>query len=130
MNTNTLMQRVHAPEDIQVGDTIAVTYTRYQLVPGSLDTNVCGQAVEPITIIARPSDAGEPKKVLAVCLPFLMVRCLIYGTHEVIDTRSDIVAKVDKSYAKSAKRKEDKPDPKRKKKKRKGKGKGNKKKKK
>lgn len=91
-----LIQRV-APEDIRVGDTIAVTYTRYQLVPGNLDADVCGKQVEPITIVARPSDAGEPKEVLAVCLPFVMVKCLAYGTREAIDTRSHFVARVDKA---------------------------------
>lgn len=127
MTTQTLTKRIRSPEDIQAGDYITITHTRYQLVPGNLDADVCGKEVEPISIVAMPCDAGEPKKVISVCLPFVMTRCMSYGIREVVDTRRHVIVKVDKAYAKSALRDEDKPKSKRKKKKnRKGKNKKNK----
>ena len=116
MKTTTLTQRIRSPEDIQVGDYVVKTHRRYQLVPCDIERSITGEAIKPIILYGWPYDAGEPAKVAAVCLPFVMVQCCKYGIREAIDTRQDVLMKVDKAYAKAAK-------PKPEKKKKKGKGK-------
>ena len=123
MSTNTLTRRIRSPEDIQIGDYVVRTHRRYQLVPCNVERSVTGEAIEPIILYAWPYDAGEPLKVRAVCLPFVMTENQ-YGSREAVDTRQDVLMKVSKAYAKAAK-----PEPeKKKKKKKKGKGKKRKKK--
>ncbi|MEM6260298.1 MAG: hypothetical protein AAGI37_18630 [Planctomycetota bacterium] len=117
MTTTTLTQRIRSPEDIKVGDYVVKSYTHYQLVPGGLEPSIAGQTVEPIRLTGWSSGAGEPEKVLAVSLPFVLVECCTYGLRHVIDTRQHVLMKVGKAYADAAK-----PEPEKKKKK-KGKGK-------
>lgn len=124
MTTTTLTQRIRSPEDIQVGDYVVKTYRRYQLVPCDIERSITDEAIKPIILYGWPYDAGEPAKVRAVCLPFVIVQCCTHGSREVIDTRQDVLTKVDKAYAKAAKPKPEK------KKKKKGKGKKRKKRKK
>jgi hypothetical protein len=118
MNTHTLTRRIRSPEDIEVGDFIVKTHKRYQLVPCNAERPMSGEAIEPVILYGWPFDAGEPLKVLALCLPFVMVESLTYGVREAIDTRQDVLMKVSKAYAKAAK-----PKPEKKKKKKKGKSK-------
>ena len=122
MNTPTLTRRIRSPEDIKVGDYVVKSFTRYQLVPSGLEPSLAGESVDPIILTGWPCDAGDPAKVLAVCLPFVMTRCCIYGMREAIDTRQHVLTKVDKAYAKAAK-----PKPEKTEKKKKGKGKKRKK---
>eukprot|EP00752_Nemacystus_decipiens_P016871 g15103.t1 len=119
MSKMTLTRRIRSPEDIQIGDYVVKTHRRYQLVPCDLSRPLDGEVVEPIILYGWPYDAGEPLKVLAVCLPFVMTKTA-YGSREAIDTRQDVLMKVSKSYGKSARPKPDK-------KKKKGKGKKRKK---
>ncbi|MEM6507185.1 MAG: hypothetical protein AAF711_17235 [Planctomycetota bacterium] len=112
MTTTTLTQRIRSPEDIKVGDYVVKSYTHYQLVPGGLEPSIAGQTVEPITLTGWSSGAGEPEKVLAVSLPFVLVECCTYGLRHVIDTRQHVLMKVGKAYADAAK-----PEPEKKKKK-------------
>lgn len=121
MNTTTLTRRVRSPEDIKVGDYVVKSLTHYQLVPGSLEPSIAGESVDPITLTGWSCSAGEPYKVLAVCLPFVMARCCIYNTRESIDTRQHVLMRVSEAYARAAKPKPDKKG--------KGKGKGKKRKK-
>ncbi|MGB1124278.1 MAG: hypothetical protein ACPG4Q_03650 [Phycisphaeraceae bacterium] len=120
MNTMTLTRRIRSPEDIQVGDYVVKSFTHFQLVPGPLEPKVAGESVEPIILTGWSCGAGEPLEVLAVCLPFVMVKCCTYGIREAIDTRQHVLAKVSKAYARAAK-------PKPEKEKKKGKGKKRKK---
>ncbi len=118
MTTKTLSRRIRAPEDIRVGDYVVKSLTHYQLVPSCLEASVTGEAIEPIRLTGWSCAAGEPYKVLAVCLPFVVVRCCTYNVRESIDTRQHVLMKVTKAYAKAAM-----PEPEKKKKKKKGKGK-------
>ena len=119
-NQNILSRRVRSAEDIRVGDFIAVSQTRYQLVPDMLEPTLAGHEVEPISLVARPYDAGVPMKVIELCLPFLIGETAS-DARVVIDTRRHVLARVTESYAMAAK-----PKPK-KEKKDKGKGKKRKK---
>lgn len=118
MSTHTLTRRIRSPEDIRIGDYVVKTHRRYQLVPCSVERPMSGEAIEPVILYGWPFDSGEPMKVLAVCLPFVMTESA-EGLREAIDTRQDVLMRVSKTYAKAAK-----PKPEKKKKKKKGKGKG------
>ena len=114
-NTNILSQRVRSPEDIRVGDFIAVSQTRYQFVPDNLEPILGGTEIEPISLTAVPSDAGTPMKVIERCLPFVIGETA-HDARVVIDTRRHALNKVSEAYAMAAK-----PRAKKKNKKRKGK---------
>ena len=120
MSKMTLARRIRSPEDIQIGDYVVRTHRRYQLVPCDISRPLGGEALEPVILLGWPWDAGEPLKVVAVCLPFVMTETA-YGSREAIDTRQDVLMKVSKTYGKSAKPKPEK------KKKENGKGKKRKK---
>lgn len=124
MTTRTTSRRVRSPEDIRVGDFIAVLAKRYQFLPDHMETGLVGSSVEPIEMTLIPCDAGQPMKVVSLSLPFVMTEGPD-GTRNALDTRQHALAIVDEDYAMAAK------TPKRKKqssgKKRKGKGKGKKK---
>ena len=104
METNTLSRRVRSPEDIQIGDFIAVTHTRYELLPGPFDPAPVGrESVEPLRVTMIPPNAGEPLKVVAISLPFVMAE-----SHDdrrfAIDTRQHVLTRVSTEYAMSAKK--------------------------
>lgn len=120
-DTNILGQRVRSPEDLRVGDFVAVTHTRYEFVPDNLEPILGGQEIEPIMLTGLPSDAGTPMKVIERCLPFLIGETA-YDLRVVIDTRRHALIRVSEAYAMAAK-----PKPKKDEKKRKSKGKKRKK---
>lgn len=120
MKTNTLSRRIRSPEDILVGDFVAITHTRYQLLPDNLDVVQGGAEVEPIYLTAMPSESGTPLKVVALCLPFLMTEDAS-GMRIVVDTRREVLIKVSTAYAKAAKRADKNKKGQDKKRKRKGK---------
>lgn len=128
MTTTTLTRRIRSPEDIKVGDYVVKSFTHYQLVPSGLEASVTGESVDPIILTGWSCSAGEPYKVLAVCLPFVMVQCCTYNIREAVDTRQHVLNKVSKAYAKAAKPKHEKKE--KEKEKKKGKGKKRKKRKK
>ncbi|MBX2852035.1 MAG: hypothetical protein KTR15_09855 [Phycisphaeraceae bacterium] len=118
-----LSRRIRSPEDICVGDFVAVTHTRYQYVPDNLEPMLGGTEIEPISLTALPYDAGTPMKVIERCLPFVIGETA-QDARVVIDTRRHALTRVSEAYAMAAK-----PKPKKSEKKRKGKGKGKKRKK-
>ena len=120
-NPNILSRRVRSPEDIRLGDFIAVTHTRFELVPDNLEPMLAGQEVKPIRLTALPYDAGTPMKVIALCLPFVIGE-MANDVRVVVDTRRHALSRVSEAYAMAAK-----PKPAKKEKKRKGKGKKRKK---
>lgn len=122
METQTLSKRVLSPEDIQVGDQIALTHIHIQLVPDMIEVFLAGQTIEPIRMTAMPGDSGWPIKVLAVCLPFLMTET-VTGSRCVIDTRRYEFVRVSDAYAKAGKPKPSQNSKRKGKAKHKGKGK-------
>ena len=128
MTSQTLSGRIRAPEDIQVGDHIAVSQKRYQLLPDVVETSVTGREVEPLTVTLIPFNAGEPMKVVGLSLPFVMCK-LPNGDREAIDTRRHALVRVGKAYASAAQSPTDKKREAKTKRKRKGKHKKKRKKK-
>ena len=105
MSTQTLSRRIRAAEDIQIGDFIVVTHTRYQLLPGPFDPlPSTGEEITPQHVMLIPPNAGTPLKVVALSLPFVMTESH-HDDRIALDTRQHVLARVSKDYAMSAKRK-------------------------
>ena len=94
------LARSLAPEDIQVGSFVMTLHTQNQIMMSK-----CSQMTEPqvvvVPVITRPSYPELPAKVVAICLPFIVVKREDMKT-EVIDTRSHRLAQVPKAFAKTA----------------------------
>lgn len=82
----TVTRRLPA-EDIRIGSYVTVV----QQVTEVISCLWCGETAaadraQPVLYRHTPDDSGEPKKVLAVCLPFVFVEDL-HGTPSTIDLR-------------------------------------------
>ena len=91
--------RTLAAEDLRCGDFVSVLYevvdwpsflwTRDpQLLPPD----------EPVRIQSRPADSGQPLKVKAICLPFVLVKQPA-GQHRILDLRSHHLVRLAPHYA-------------------------------
>lgn len=100
MNTNMMMARSLAPEDIAAGMYVAVLHIQHQFLmyrdnpAGDNELYIC-------PIVRRPCVAELPRKVVGVCLPYVVVRNHDRKT-EMLDTRSVRLARVDTQFAKAA----------------------------
>ena len=87
-----------AGEDLQIGDYIAVLNSTFQLISSQWDR--CDRSPEEIIRVKFiPADAGQPRKVVGVCLPFVYVKCA-NDTSEIIDLRLTQLARLDRQCAK------------------------------
>ena len=100
-NPNILSKRIRSPEDIRPGDFIAVTHTRFELIPDNLEPMLGGTEIEPIRLTALPNEAGTPMKVIALCLPFVIGETA-YAARVVVDTRRHALIRVSEDYAMAA----------------------------
>ncbi len=88
------------PEDLRRGDFITVTHTTYEFI-----ADFCAPAIEREIVPTRttmiPCEAGQPMKVVAVCLPFALVRHTnrALGT---LDLRRHRVARLNKGFGRKA----------------------------
>ena len=99
MTPPTLAQSV-APEDLQIGDFITVLSVVRELPP-FLWSN-CEFSLPPDELVRLkcvPEGAGLPMKVIAVCLPFVYVRCA-GRTVQILDLRFAQVVRLDRKCAK------------------------------
>lgn len=87
-----------AGEDLQIGDYIAVLNTTFQLISSQWER--CDRSPEEIIRVKYiPSDAGQPRKIVGVCLPFVYVKCANEAS-EIIDLRLTQLARLDRQCAK------------------------------
>jgi len=102
-----------APEDITKGDYVAVL-SQTQEFPSFLwccDTAI-RQAEDPVRINLESVADGSPLRVMAICLPFVLVREPSRNCRT-IDVRMTRLARLDRGYAKAVIRLARKPPPKR-----------------
>ena len=95
-------RRIH-PEDLVVGDDIALTEVSHQygtFAWYSLDTFKY-PADEVITLTYRPSGDHFPQKVVSICLPFLLCE-LVTGKHVIHDVRTVQLTRLQSGFAKAA----------------------------
>ncbi len=89
-----------AGEDLACGDYVAMLNETFEL-PSFL-WDCCGVSLpphEPVRLKLITDDAGQPLKVLAVCLPFVYVKTP-NGKTETIDTRRIQLVRLDSRCAK------------------------------
>lgn len=85
-----------APEDIAPGAFIVVTGMIHELIPPPCD--VIGGVVPIFRVPCLGCADGDPLRVLAVCIPFVMVEDA-QGDARTLDTRQHMLARVDEMYA-------------------------------
>ncbi len=94
------LARSLAPEDIKPGTFVMTLHRQNQIMMGK-----CSESSDPqvvvVPVITRPGFVELPAKVLAICLPFIVVKRET-GKTEMIDTRAERLALVPKSFAKAA----------------------------
>jgi hypothetical protein len=100
MDNNMIMARSLAPEDIRVGAYVVTLHLQSQfLLFNELPTGEPEIIVHPV--VRRPCETQLPRKVVSVCLPFVVVRNHERKT-EMLDARSVRLARVSKEFAKAA----------------------------
>jgi hypothetical protein len=90
-----------APEEVRVGDFVAVLHRTYEL-PSFLWNAESFQVPinEPVRIQLIPDGGGEPLKVRAICLPFVFVKDPD-GGQRTLDLRITRVARLHADFAKA-----------------------------
>ncbi|MCA9260530.1 MAG: hypothetical protein KDA61_15060 [Planctomycetales bacterium] len=98
------MARTLAPEDVRVGDYVSLLYVVRELPAVFFCDDWQGLAPdEMLRFRTLPEMAGEPLKVQAVCLPFVLVK-RANGERRPLDLRRVQVARLDRNYAKTARK--------------------------
>lgn len=100
MDTKISMARAVAPEDIKVGSYI-MTLARYdEFARWACDPGIAGGRgeVQFARIRCTPDDGQKPRRVVAVCLPFVLLEDE-EGECGVVDTRNASFARVKRKFA-------------------------------
>lgn len=100
MDTNMMMARSLAPEDIRVGTYVVTLHIQQQYLMFR-DNPVGDDELYIYPIARRPCETELPRKVVGVCLPFVVVRDNDRKT-QMLDTRSVRLAQIDERVAKVA----------------------------
>lgn len=92
--------RAVAAEDLRVGDAVAVAYVTLQVLasddpsPGETHNRVLKADVIPY-------DAGDPLRIVGVCLPFALAEN-VHKKHVTLDVRRQYLVKLDPAYTRRA----------------------------
>ncbi len=100
ITTDTTLAKVLAPEDVRVGDYIAVLDEVFELpaIVWLCDPPLSEQE-EIIRIRMCPRDVTPPLRVIAACLPYVFVKPP-HGKAKTLDLRICRLARLDRKYAK------------------------------
>ena len=88
------------PEDIAIGDNVAVSEVAYQYAPYmwfGVDSSVLPPH-EVVQLTYYPNDSHEPLIVKSVCLPFVLCE-QVDTVHVVFDLRQTQLARLDPTFA-------------------------------
>ena len=91
-----------APEDIKAGTYVMTLHRQCQVMMGK-ESSLGEPEVAVIEVVMRPYFPELPAKVVGVCLPYIVVERENRKT-DMIDTRSERLAKVPKRFAKAARK--------------------------
>ncbi|MBX3375763.1 MAG: hypothetical protein KF678_02015 [Phycisphaeraceae bacterium] len=97
MNPEITISRRLAPEDILPGMFIAITARTHQVYPYWLLDGWNTQRVEPVAFSCMTCSDGDPRRVLAVCLPFVLTENS-RGWTETLDVRLCAIVQVDEMF--------------------------------
>ncbi len=104
MDKNVSISKPVAPEDIRPGDHVTLLRETLEVLNFFA---LCDPLVrcDPVARIElTPCDAGVPLKVVAVCLPFVLVRDA-RDKHRTLDVRRHALARLDERFARRAMKK-------------------------
>ena len=90
-----------AGEDLQIGEYITCLTTTGEYLSCLWDT--CGHTLPPDEVVRVryiPPRAGQPLKIVGICLPFVYVQGAKIKTVEVLDLRMTQVVRLDRECAK------------------------------
>ena len=100
MITENTLVRSLAPEDIKVGIYVMVLHRQCQVLM-SKDSALGDPEIAVVQVVMRPYFPELPAKVIDICLPYIVVEREDRKT-DIVDTRSERLAKVPKRFAKKA----------------------------
>lgn len=95
------MAKPLAPEDVRVGDFVAVLHRTYELPSFWWNAEAFQAPLDkPVRLQLIPDSAGEPLKVRAICLPFVFVK-EPDGSQRTLDLRITHLARLHPDFAKA-----------------------------
>jgi hypothetical protein len=100
-SSSVALAKALAPEEIEPGDYVAPLYVIVEWPSWYRDTEVLGECSQPLQNAMLPTCEPVPMKVLAVCLPLVLVRTPT-GEHGGIDVRRFRLARLERRYARLA----------------------------
>lgn len=106
MKSTTTCAQAVAPEDIRVGDYLIVLHTTYELLPMLLGCESSFAPPKPTRMTLMSWDT-EPKRVVRICLPIILV-LEPDGEKDTIDVRRHNLARVDLAFGRTAFKKKEK----------------------
>ena len=96
--------RILAPEDIQIEQWVAVFTVTCEFLPcWAIESPSDIDRIRPVRYAFAPDDAGEPLRVIDVCLPFVLVEN-VSGTPRVLDLRACTLVALSPRFAKSVRK--------------------------
>jgi len=96
--------RILAPEDIQIEQWVAVFTVTCEFLPcWAIESPSDIDRIRPVRFAYAPEAAGEPLRVIDVCLPFVLVEC-VSGAPRVLDLRACTLVAIALRFAKAVRR--------------------------
>ncbi len=92
--------RVIGPEDVRRGDYVTVTHTLYEFIQDTC-ASTPRQEIPVSRVTVMSDDAGRAMKVVAVCLPFVLVEDT-HGKRDSLDLRRHRVARLTNAFGRKA----------------------------
>ncbi len=89
-----------APEDLRGGQYIAITRMMIQLIPPMCEPQLMPDA-QTVRIWGIPPSAGQPMRIVSVCLPFVLVEG-VDRQCRTLDLRRVEVVRLPKKYGRAA----------------------------
>ena len=86
------------PEDIVPGSYVAIAGKVHEIFPLWLIGCIPGESVQKIRVTCLDCADGDPRRVLAACIPFVLTEDA-KGRIETLDIRQHILVRVDEMYA-------------------------------
>jgi hypothetical protein len=101
MDTEITVSKLLPPEDVRPGDFITLLRETCEFLNlwAACDPLMKREPMLRAEFTAK--DAGVPLRVVAVCLPFVLVED-VSQTHRTLDLRRQVVARLDENYARKA----------------------------
>ena len=91
------LARSVAPEDLARDDFVCTLFEVSEFVSLAVLLGESWQDPKPIRVAHYPSETGTPRRVIEICLPFVLLRDW-QGKHELVDVRKVKLARVPQRF--------------------------------